>query len=112
MKKLKIKKGDKVKVIRGKDRGREGVVVRVIPKEGKVIVKGINMVKKHLKPRPGNKEGGVITQEAPLWASKVMVVCPSCQKPTRIGYQLDKKGDKFRLCRRCQQPLDVSASKK
>ena len=106
MVKLKIKKGDKVKIILGKDRGRMGVVKKVWPKKKKLIVEGLNLVKKHVKPRGKNQPGGIIEKEAPLWISKVMLVCPHCGQATRVGYQVDKKGKKYRICRRCQSLID------
>jgi len=99
---MKIKKGDRVKIIQGKDRGREGVVKRVIPKENKIIVDGINIAKKHVKPRGEDQKGGIIRVEKPLHASKAMVICPACGQPTRVGYQVDKKGEKYRICRKCE----------
>lgn len=102
---MKIKKGDRVRVIQGKDRGREGVVNRVIPKENKVLVEGINIAKKHVKPRGEDQKGGIIRVEKPLHVSKVMVVCPACNQPTRLGYQVDKKGDKHRICRKCESVI-------
>jgi len=99
---MKVKKGDQVKIILGKDRGREGKVKRVLPKENKVVVEGINIAKKHVKPRGEDQKGGIIKIERPLMASKVMVICPSCSQPTRVGYQVDKKGEKYRICRKCE----------
>ena len=104
--KMKIKKGDKVKVVLGKDRGRVGVVKKVWPKKGKLIVEGLNLIKKHVKPRGKDQPGGIIEKEAPLWASKVMLVCPHCGQTTRVGYQVDKKGKKYRICRKCQSLID------
>jgi large subunit ribosomal protein L24 len=106
---MRIKKGDKVKVLLGKDRGRTGTVSRVLPKESKLVVKGINVAKKHVKPRGDKQKGGIIRLEKPLPVSKVAVVCPSCSQPTRIGYQVDKKGDKFRICKKCKSLLSSSS---
>lgn len=102
---MKIKKGDKVQVILGKDRGRTGNVKRVIPKENKVVVEGINIAKKHVKPRGKDQKGGIIRIEKPLHASKVMVICPACNQPTRVGYKQDKSGEKYRICRKCENLL-------
>lgn len=102
----KIKKGDKITVISGKDKGRTGVVKKVILNEGKVIIEKINLVKKHVKPMGKGKPGGIIEMEKPLQASKVMVICPQCGKKTKIGYQLDKNGNKYRICRKCQSLVD------
>ncbi len=98
---MKIKKGDRVKVILGKDRGRTGIVKRVLPKENKLVVEGINIAKKHVKPRGDDQKGGIIRVEKPLPVSKVMVVCPGCGQQTRIGYQINQKGKKNRICRKC-----------
>lgn len=99
---MKIKKGDKVQVLQGKDRGRKGKVRRVIPKEDKVIVEGINIAKKHVKPRGKDQKGGIIRLEKPMPAGKVMVICPACDQPTRVGYQFDNQGEKHRICRKCE----------
>jgi len=101
---MKLKKGDKVIVIAGKDKGRTGVIKRVILKKQAVVIEKINIVKKHIKPAKGQK-GGIIELEKPLFVGKIMLVCPHCTKPTRVGYQLDKKGEKYRICRKCQSLL-------
>ncbi|NIT03825.1 50S ribosomal protein L24 [Candidatus Saccharibacteria bacterium] len=93
---MKIKKGDKVKILSGKDRGREGEVLRVIPKEAKVVVSGLNIVKRTT-PKTQERAGGFVEVEAPLHISKVSVVCPKCKKPTRIG--------KGRVCKNCGAKL-------
>lgn len=89
---MRIKKGDLVEVISGKDKGKRGKVLRVIPKENKVIVENVNMVKRHQRPIPQLREGGIIEREAPIYASKVMVVCPACDKRTRVGYRFTEDG--------------------
>ena len=89
---LKIKTGDTVKVIAGKDKDKEGKVLAVSPKEGKVIVEGLNMVKKHVKPRRQGETGGIVDAEGAIYASKVMPVCPKCGKATRVGFKME--GDK------------------
>ncbi len=106
IRKFKIKKGDKVKVILGKDRDRIGLVKKVLRKKGQVVVKGMNVVKKHVKPSGQDKKGGIIEIEKPLYISKVMLVCPQCDKAARIGYQLDKSGKKYRICRKCKSLID------
>ena len=108
---MKIKKGDKVKIILGKDRGRTGTVKKILSKKGQLIVGGINIVKKHIKPKGKDQPGGIVEVEKPLWASKVMLVCPSCGKPVRVGYQLDKKGNKYRICRKCKSLIDKGVKK-
>jgi large subunit ribosomal protein L24 len=107
---MKIKKGDKVKVILGKDKGREAEVIQSLPKKGKVVVKGLNLFKKHLKASNG-QPGSIIEKERPLAVSKVMLLCPSCQKTIRVAYQF--QGDqKVRVCRRCQTTLDQPTARK
>lgn len=97
---MKIKKGDKVKVLSGNDKGKTGEVLEVIPKTEKIIVKGINVRKKHIKPRKQGEEGGIIPVECAIHVSKVNVVCPKCGKATRVGYEVDKD-QKVRVCRKC-----------
>ena len=103
---MKVKKGDLVKVISGKDKGKEGRVLRVIPKLNKVIVENVNIVKKHQRPTQQLREGGIIEQPSPIHVSKVMVVCPSCGKPTRVGYRFLEEGRKVRICRKCNEIID------
>ena len=100
---MKLKKGDNVIVLSGNDKGKTGEVLEVIPKTEKIIVKGINVRKKHLKAAP-NKEGGIISQEFPIHASKVNIVCPKCGKPTRIGYVIEDE-KKVRICKKCETKL-------
>ena len=99
--KMFVKKGDTVMIISGDDKGKKGKVLEVSPKEGKVIVEGINMVTKHVKPRRMGEQGGIVKAEAPIYACKVMVVCPKCNKPTRVGHSVDKDGNKVRVCKHC-----------
>ena len=100
MNNLHVKTGDTVRVIVGRDRGNEGKVLQVAPKEGKVIVEGLNMVTKHVKPRKQGEAGGLVKAESAMYASKVMLVCPKCKKATRVGHtvQDDKK---LRVCKKC-----------
>ena len=100
MNKMSIKKDDTVVVITGKDKGQRGKVLKVIPKEGKVVVEKINMVSRHTKPRKQGDEGGIIQKEAPLYACKVMRVCPKCDKPTRVASKI-VDGKKVRVCKHC-----------
>ena len=86
--KLHVKKDDTVLILSGDDRGKQGKVLAVSPKEGKVIVEGLNMVKKHVKPRRAGDPSGIIEAESAIYASKVQVICPACKKPTRIGHKL------------------------
>lgn len=98
---MNIKKDDKVIVLSGKDKGKQGRVVSADPKNGKVIVEGVNVAKRHLKPRKPGEEGGIIKKETPIYASKVMRVCPKCQKPTREAHKFLKDGTKERVCKKC-----------
>lgn len=103
--KVHVKKGDTVQIISGKDRGLQGKVLEVSPKEGKVIVEGRNLVTKHVKPRKMGEQGGIVKAEGALYASKVMVVCPKCKKPVRVGHQVSEEGKKIRVCRKCGAAL-------
>lgn len=104
---MKIKTGDNVMIMTGNDnnRGKTGKVLAVSPKEGKVIVEGLNMVSKHTKPKKAGDPSGIIKAESAIYACKVQVVCPSCKKPTRVGYQIDDNGTKTRICRKCGKAL-------
>ena len=104
MNSLKIKKNDKVVVLSGKDKGKQGKVLGTIPSEAKVVVEGINMVTCHIKPRKQGEEGGIVKREAAIYASKVQVVCPKCGKNTRVGYEL-RDGKKVRTCKKCGAEL-------
>lgn len=98
---MKIKKGDKVEAIAGKDRGKRGNVLRTIPGSSSVSVEGLNIVKKHIRPRREGEKGQRVEIPAPLDTSKVMVVCPKCGKPSRLGYKIDGK-ERVRVCKRCR----------
>ncbi len=97
---MKIKKDDKVIVLSGKDKGKEGQVLIADPKGGKVVVSGVNVATKHQKPRQQGQEGGIIKVETPIYAAKVQLVCPKCGKATRVGYKLTD-GKKVRVCKKC-----------
>ena len=101
MSKMQIKSGDTVMVISGADAGKKGKVLVAMPSEGKIIVEGVAMATKHKKPRGLGQQGGIVHQEAPIYASKVMLVCPSCGKPTRLAHKLLEDGSKVRLCKKC-----------
>jgi len=102
-----IKRNDNVVVLAGKDKGRTGKVLRVIPAEGRVIVERVNFVRKHTKANPQkNIKGGILEREASVDASNVMVVCGECGKPSRIGHTILEDGKKVRSCRRCNGLLD------
>lgn len=100
-----VKKNDKVKVIVGKDKGTEGVVEQVIPAANRVVVKGVNIVKKHQKPSNANPNGGIIEVEAPIDASNVMLIDPKDGKPTRVGYKV-VDGKKVRVSKKSGETLD------
>ena len=99
MSKVHVKTGDTVVVINGKDRGAKGKVMQVSPSEGKVIVQGVNIVSKHVKPRKMGEQGGIIEAEAALYACKVQLVCPKCGRPTRVGHVVEN-GKKMRVCKK------------
>ena len=101
---MNIRKGDKVRVISGKDRGLEGRVIVAYPRQDKVLVEGANRIKKHTKitsTTRGSQQGGIVTQEAPLHVSNVQVVCPNCNKPSRVGHSKEPGMPGKRVCRRC-----------
>ncbi|MEG1687443.1 MAG: 50S ribosomal protein L24 [Angelakisella sp.] len=99
MNKLHVKKGDTVVMLSGKDKGKKGKLLEVSPKEQKVIVEGLNMVTKHVKPRKQGDAGGIIKAESAIYACKVMAVCPKCGKPTRLGHKILADGSKVRVCK-------------
>ncbi len=103
MNKLHVKTGDTVVLLTGDDkfRGKQGKVLEVSPKEGKVIVEGLNTVKKHVKPRKAGDPSGIIETESAIHASKVMLVCPKCNKPTRVAHKIYADGKKDRMCKKC-----------
>jgi large subunit ribosomal protein L24 len=101
---LRIKKGDRIRVLTGKDRGKEGNVTRVIPKGSKVIVDGVNVAKKHQKATRSTMQGGIIDRDMPLDASNVAVLCPKGH-PTRVGYKFNSDGSKTRVCKKCGADL-------
>ena len=107
---MKIKKGDQVLIIAGKEKGKIGKVTSTVPKTSKVIVENINVVSKHKKPRSAQDKGGIFKQAAPFDASNVMVVCPSCKKASRVGYEI-VDGKKVRVCKKCKTNLDKKVAK-
>ena len=104
MTKVHVKTGDTVKIISGKDRGETGKVLAVSPSEGKVIVEGFNMAKKHIKPRRQGESGGIVDAERAIYACKGMPVCPKCGKATRVGHKIEN-GKKVRVCKHCGAEL-------
>ena len=97
---MRLREGDKVKVMTGKDLGRESRIIRVIPTKNKVIVENVNTAKRHMKPRGQTMQGGIIDKDMPMDASNVMIICDDCG-PTRIGYRIDDEGNKTRTCVKC-----------
>jgi large subunit ribosomal protein L24 len=100
-----VKKGDKVMVITGKDKGKSGVVLASFPKKDRVVVEGVNIIKKHSKPSQANPQGGIISKEAPIHVSNVMLLDPKSNEPTRVGYQ-DVNGKKVRVAKKSGEILD------
>ena len=105
--KFRLKTGDRVEVITGKERGKRGKILGVHPTEGRVTVEGVARVKRHVKPNQRTPQGGIVEKELSIDASNVMPVCPSCGEPTRIGSRLDDEGKKIRVCRSCSEDLDT-----
>ncbi|HPT68600.1 MAG TPA: 50S ribosomal protein L24 [Syntrophomonas sp.] len=103
---MNIKKGDTVLVITGKDAGRKGKVLKVIPKDNRVVVEGINKAKKHQRPSRAIPQGGILQIEAPLNVSNVMLLCTKCNKPTRMAKRFLENGTKVRFCKNCGEVLD------
>jgi large subunit ribosomal protein L24 len=101
---LRIKKGDRVRVLQGKDRGKQGSVTRVLPSQGKVIIDGVNVARKHQKPTRATMQGGIIDKDMPLPVSNVALLCPKGH-PTRVGYAFDDDGTKRRVCKKCGADL-------
>ncbi|MFQ5947351.1 MAG: 50S ribosomal protein L24 [Acidimicrobiia bacterium] len=97
---MKLRAGDTVRVIAGKDIGKEARVDRVLPKEGKIVVEGVATAKRHTKPRGQTMQGGIVDKDMPIDVSNVMILCPQCG-PTRIGYRIDTDGNKHRICVKC-----------
>ncbi|MBE7014284.1 MAG: 50S ribosomal protein L24 [Ruminococcaceae bacterium] len=101
-----VKKGETVMVVSGKDKNKKGKVLVVMPKTGKVIVEGINIATKHTKARKQGDVGGIVKQESPIYASKVMYVCDKCGKPARVGKKILSDGTKVRYCKKCNEVID------
>ena len=97
---MKLKKGDHVVVLKGKDRGKDGVIMRVLPDENKVIVEGVNVAKKHQKATRATMQAGIIDKDMPIDASNVAIISPKDGKATRVGYKVDSDGTKVRICKR------------
>jgi len=104
--KMHVKKGDYVMVIRGKDAGKKGKVLKCIPAENRVVVEGINRVKKHQRPTRALPQGGILRIESPIHASNVLFVCNKCHRPTRLGRRILDTGEKVRVCKKCGEVVD------
>ena len=102
---MNVKKGDTIVVLSGKDKGKQGKILKSDPKGGKVIVEGVNVAMKHRKPRKLGEEGGIVKMETPIYACKVMLVCPKCGKPTRPAFRILDDGSKARVCRKCGETI-------
>lgn len=103
---MKIHKNDTVLVIAGKNRGKKGKVRKAYPKKGRIVIDGVNMIKRHSKTRGKTKQAGIIELEAPIDISNVMVICNKCNKPARIGYRVLEDGKRVRYCRSCSEIID------
>ncbi len=101
---MRIKKGDTVLIISGKDRGRKGKVIEAFPKQGRLVIEGINLRKKHMKPKKSGEKGQIVETPAPLNASDIKLICSKCGKAVRTGYKLKGK-KKYRICKKCKQAL-------
>ena len=105
MNSLSIRKGDTVVVLSGKDKGKKGKIISTIPSKQKVIVEGVNMSTKHKKPRRQTDPGGIMHQESPIYACKVMLYCNKCGQATRVGHVIDNDGEKTRRCKNCTEQI-------
>lgn len=103
---MQIRKNDSVLVIKGRERGKTGKVLRVIPEKGAVIIERVNLVKRHSRPRGPQQPGGILEKEASLQAANVMIMCEKCNAPIRVGHKVSADGKKIRICRRCNEALD------
>lgn len=103
---LRVKKGDTAVVITGKNKGKKGRILSVIPEKERVVVEGINIIKKHTKPNKQYAQGGIIEREAPIHISNVMLVCPKCGKPARLGNTVLDGGSKVRTCKKCKEVIE------
>ena len=101
-----VKKNDTVKVIAGKEKGKTGKVIVVLPKKERIIIEKINLVKRHTKPKGAAGQGGIIEKEGAIHISNVMVVCPKCNSAVRFGYKLLEDGNKVRVCKKCEEVID------
>lgn len=105
-KQFRIKKNDTVMVIAGKDKGKKGRIMRMVPKKEGALVEKLNMIKRHLRPGPQSRQGGILEKEAPIHVSNLMLVCSKCTDPTRVGYRYLDDGKKVRYCKKCNEVID------
>jgi len=105
-KKYRIKKNDTVMVIAGKEKGKSGKVMRVIPKKDRAIVEKLNLVKRHLKPSQQSRQGGILEKESPIQMSNLMLICAKCTDPTRVGFRILEDNRKVRYCKKCNEVID------
>ena len=103
---MNVKKNDTVVVLSGKDKGKKGKVLESMPASGKLVIEGINVATCHVKPKKQGEEGGIISREIPIYASKVMLVCPKCKKGVRVGYSVLENGTKVRVCKKCGASIE------
>ncbi|WP_165171250.1 MULTISPECIES: 50S ribosomal protein L24 [unclassified Adlercreutzia] len=101
-----VKKGDTVKILCGKDKGKQGKILRSIPQKQRVVVEGANMMKKAMRPTQANPQGGISTVEAPIHVSNVMLVCPHCNQASRVSKRVNEAGKKVRVCKKCGKDID------
>jgi large subunit ribosomal protein L24 len=99
---MKIKKGDQVLIIKGKDRGKIGKVMKALPKENRIVIEGLNLVKKHIKPRREGEKGKIIEVPRPISVANIKLICPKCGKATKVGYKFEGQ-EKYRYCKKCQK---------
>jgi large subunit ribosomal protein L24 len=104
--KIKLKRGDTVLIISGKDRGKTGKIEKVLPKTNQILVTGVNIIKKHTRPTKKNPHGGIIQINKPISVANVMLICPQCNKPTRIGFKMLDGGKKLRVCKKCKESVE------
>jgi large subunit ribosomal protein L24 len=104
-----LKRDDRVEVIAGRDKGRVGKILRVLPDRDRAVVERINVVKRHTKPSMANQQGGIIEKEAPIHVSNLMLICPKCAKTSRIGKKVLEDGSKVRVCKKCGETIEPKA---
>ena len=103
---MKIRLNDEVLVIRGDDQGKKGKVHKSYPREGRILVEGVNVIKRHMKPRGNIRQAGIIEREAPIPVSNVMLICSKCHQPTRVGFTSLGDKSKVRVCKKCREVID------